>query len=483
MFDLAARDWSDRVLEICGLDRVRSFPTVVEPGTVVGAVTARGGGGDRPARGHAGRRRRRRHAARPARHRRRRAGPLHGRRRQLLAAARSSLDEPLIDPQARLRTLCHAVPGRWMMEGIGFYCGIVMRWFRDAFCELEQARGGARGRRRLRRLERRRPRVPPGSNGVFGDLLERHAGQAAGCTPRRRSSASTSTTRRAPGRAECFRAIEESAAYVVARPPAASSRSSTGVDGRRGRASPAARPRARSGRRSSPTCSACRCTSRRQGVDRARRRDLRRRRRRPLRRRRRGGGAARPLRAHRRARRRRRRAPTTSSTSAGSSSTAGRSSSPKPGSCARCGARPGPDRTKGRSTMPEADSSETTRTSTRTSRAPDQGFFLKGSGAYDWGMKNRLARIFRPDSGRTVMLADRPRLLPGPDDRPRAGRPQHRAARAVRRRADAHARHPALDDPRRRTAAASSCAPAAARASSRSSRTSRSPSTSRTPRG
>jgi len=37
--------------------------------------------------------------------------------------------------------------------------------------------------------------------------------------------------------------------------------------------------------------------------------------------------------------------------------------------------------------------------------APEQGFFLKGSGAYDWGMKNRLARIFRPDSGRTVMLA------------------------------------------------------------------------------
>jgi putative autoinducer-2 (AI-2) aldolase len=37
--------------------------------------------------------------------------------------------------------------------------------------------------------------------------------------------------------------------------------------------------------------------------------------------------------------------------------------------------------------------------------APTPGFFLKGSGAYDWGMKNRLARIFRPESGRTVMLA------------------------------------------------------------------------------
>jgi putative autoinducer-2 (AI-2) aldolase len=34
-----------------------------------------------------------------------------------------------------------------------------------------------------------------------------------------------------------------------------------------------------------------------------------------------------------------------------------------------------------------------------------EGFFLKGSGSYDWGMKNRLARIFRPDDGRTVMLA------------------------------------------------------------------------------
>jgi putative autoinducer-2 (AI-2) aldolase len=34
-----------------------------------------------------------------------------------------------------------------------------------------------------------------------------------------------------------------------------------------------------------------------------------------------------------------------------------------------------------------------------------EGFFLKGSGSLDWGMKNRLARIFNPDSGRTVMLA------------------------------------------------------------------------------
>jgi putative autoinducer-2 (AI-2) aldolase len=32
-------------------------------------------------------------------------------------------------------------------------------------------------------------------------------------------------------------------------------------------------------------------------------------------------------------------------------------------------------------------------------------FFLRGAGALDWGMKNRLARIFNPATGRTVMLA------------------------------------------------------------------------------
>jgi len=33
------------------------------------------------------------------------------------------------------------------------------------------------------------------------------------------------------------------------------------------------------------------------------------------------------------------------------------------------------------------------------------GFFLKGSHQYDWGLKNRLSRVFNPRDGRTVMLA------------------------------------------------------------------------------
>lgn len=34
-----------------------------------------------------------------------------------------------------------------------------------------------------------------------------------------------------------------------------------------------------------------------------------------------------------------------------------------------------------------------------------ESFFLRGSNSLDWGMQNRLARIFDPSSGRTVMLA------------------------------------------------------------------------------
>src|SRR5712672_543665 len=53
--------------------------------------------------------------------------------------------------------------------------------------------------------------------------------------------------------------------------------------------------------------------------------------------------------------------------------------------------------------MPETDT-EGQRFATATAQATP-GFFLKGSHQLDWGMKNRLARVFDPRSGRTVMLA------------------------------------------------------------------------------
>ena len=53
--------------------------------------------------------------------------------------------------------------------------------------------------------------------------------------------------------------------------------------------------------------------------------------------------------------------------------------------------------------MPEADQEGERYQAEQPQAAP--GFFLKGSHQLDWGMKNRLAQVFSPATGRTVMLA------------------------------------------------------------------------------
>jgi len=55
--------------------------------------------------------------------------------------------------------------------------------------------------------------------------------------------------------------------------------------------------------------------------------------------------------------------------------------------------------------MPEADVSKKEKNYQADTPQENHGFFLKGAGNYDWGMKNRLSRIFNPKTGRTVMLA------------------------------------------------------------------------------
>jgi len=55
--------------------------------------------------------------------------------------------------------------------------------------------------------------------------------------------------------------------------------------------------------------------------------------------------------------------------------------------------------------MPDTDDLAAGERFAATVPARQQAFGLKGCAALDWGMQSRLARIFRPDSGRTVMLA------------------------------------------------------------------------------
>ena len=55
--------------------------------------------------------------------------------------------------------------------------------------------------------------------------------------------------------------------------------------------------------------------------------------------------------------------------------------------------------------MPEIDNGKETKDFYPDVPVRSDSFFLKGSNSLDWGMQNRLARIFDPTSGRTVMLA------------------------------------------------------------------------------
>ncbi len=212
MFDLAGRDWSKRVLEICELER-EIFPPVLESGTVIGAVTARAavdtgllegtpvvvGGADTQC-GLLG------------------IGVDSPGRFTILGGSfwqsTMLLDKAFVDPKSRLRTLCHTTPGLWMMEGIGFYCGIVMRWFRDAFCELELAQATQQQVDVYSLMEDKAAALPPGSNGVvglFSNVMQ--ASRWVHTTPGFIGFDVDDPQR--SGRAACFRSIEEAAAYVA----------------------------------------------------------------------------------------------------------------------------------------------------------------------------------------------------------------------------------------------------------------------------
>jgi autoinducer-2 kinase len=89
-----------------------------------------------------------------------------------------------------------------------------MRWFRDAFCELEQAEAARQGVDVYKLLEQKAADVPPGSNGIFGifsNLMQAshwiHASPAFIGFDIANPSLS--------GRNACFRSIEEAAAYVA----------------------------------------------------------------------------------------------------------------------------------------------------------------------------------------------------------------------------------------------------------------------------
>src|SRR5947199_10161849 len=64
-----------------------------------------------------------------------------------------------------------------------------------------------------------------------------------------------------------------------------------------------------------------------------------------------------------------------------------------------------PLRARGETKVPDVDDLQDTKNYHLDVPVKREAFFLKGAGALDWGMQSRLARVFSPVSGRTVMLA------------------------------------------------------------------------------
>ena len=159
MFTLSQRRWSQSIPALCGLPP-DVLPPVADPGTVVGEVTA-------AAAGQTGLRAGTPVVAGGADTQLGLLGAGVGKAEYTVIAGTFwqntvLLGEPLVDPEARLRTLCHVVPGEWMLEGIGFYCGMSMRWFRDAFCDGEVALACARGVDPYVVMEEAAAKAPPG---------------------------------------------------------------------------------------------------------------------------------------------------------------------------------------------------------------------------------------------------------------------------------------------------------------------------------
>ena len=212
LIDLATRDWSDALIAKAGLER-SMFPRVVEPGEVVGQVTAAAaadtglaegtpfvaGGGDvqMGALGlglvEAGE-----------------AAVLGGTFWQQVV----NIPTGLVDETMRLRVNSAALPQMNQAEAISFFVGLTARWFRDAFCQQEIARAAVEGRDAYELMEDLAMQAPVGANGiipVFSDAMD--FGNWYHAAP---SFLNLSIDPAIANKGSMFRAIQENAAIVAA---------------------------------------------------------------------------------------------------------------------------------------------------------------------------------------------------------------------------------------------------------------------------
>ncbi len=123
-----------------------------------------------------------------------------------------NMDAPHTHPSMDIRINPHVIEGISQAEGISFFSGMVMRWFRDVFCESEVAEAARRGIDPYSLLEELASKVPAGSNGIlpiFSDAM--HYGKWYHAAP---SFLNLSLDTQRSSKAAMFRSLEENAAIV-----------------------------------------------------------------------------------------------------------------------------------------------------------------------------------------------------------------------------------------------------------------------------
>ncbi|HFB53490.1 MAG TPA: autoinducer-2 kinase, partial [Sulfurimonas autotrophica] len=91
---------------------------------------------------------------------------------QQVVNIKSSLQPP---KDMGIRVNPHVIEGLSQAEGITFFSGLVMRWFRDAFCELEKQEASSRNCDVYVLLEEKAKEVPVGSYdilSIFSDAMK-----------------------------------------------------------------------------------------------------------------------------------------------------------------------------------------------------------------------------------------------------------------------------------------------------------------------
>lgn len=212
LMDLTARDWSADLIGLAGLDR-SIFPRVVEPGALVGRLTAAAaadtglaegtpfvaGGGDVQL-GSVG------------------LGVLGPADAAVLGGTfwQQVVNIPTGhgDPTMRVRINSAALPAMNQAEAISFFVGLTARWFRDAFCAEEKRLAEAQGRDAYDLLEDLALQVPPGAHGIipiYSDAMD--FGHWYHAAP---SLLNLSLDPAVCSKGSIFRAIQENAAIVAA---------------------------------------------------------------------------------------------------------------------------------------------------------------------------------------------------------------------------------------------------------------------------